>query len=344
MLIKFFLKQFFVHFSVFFLVLSFIFASADVFLRLQLISSITEFFTIFILMLPFMVQLAVPLASSLGVLSVVSRLFVEDEIININFFKKARNDLYLSVFIYSAILLLVYVPVVTYFAPKNYRLSKQLIRQFVESQLENLSPGSFHSISNKYSVFFNSHDIIDGNSVYKDFILYINRNNDIPTVIASKTAFLLGDTIMLHDGELRRVDGSYISLFKTFSIDINNFFNIKNNPVKIDHPRFLSIFELLKSYKDDPLKFFEIHKRFSQIIWQFLLPIFSLFLIMLFSERKSNLVIVFIIAGLLYLLFYLSINLVFAFFGRGPLIFLLFYLSIALTAFGVYCLVKRYSA
>jgi lipopolysaccharide export LptBFGC system permease protein LptF len=330
MLLLFFLKKFYKSFFVFFISLVLIFAASDLFVRLPIISSPLVLPRIFILMFPLMAQFAIPLASCLSVQFFLGNLYIEDEIVLIYFFNSAKNVLQRAVLIFSLSLLTFYVPIIFSWAPKSYKKGKILILDLAKKHFSDLQPGKFHNLSKKFTLFFEKQNRIDDVvEFYKILLMYKDKSGN-RFIINSKSGLLSNDILFLKDGVMQNVDSkkSYSASFKTTQIDLKQFLDLQNPQFKIKDLKFFTSKELNLIKKENLFAFIEYHKRIAQIIWQFLFPFLSLFLIMLFARRKSNLLLSVFISGVLFLTSYIVLNLVKTLSFLGPAVIMLFYLPI----------------
>ena len=363
MFFLFLLKRFYRNYIVFFVALILILAASDLFVRLPAISSIEVLFKVFLLMLPLMAQFAIPLSSCLAIQNVLGNFYVEDEAVLFYFFSGAKKVLYSAVLFFSMSLLVFYVPIVTNWAPKSYRKGKVLILDLGKKHFSNLQPNKFHNLSNNFTLFFErqkkiseehtqpsrkaydyakatTHMMAGTASVetfnvdkriefYKILLMFKEKKGDRFIINANK-GFLSNDTLFLENGAIQNVGSkkNYISNFNKTEIDLKRFLNLDNPKFKIKDLKFFTSRELSRIKKENLPAFIEYHKRIAHIIWQFLFPFLSLFLIMIFAKRKSNLLISVFLSGTLFLSSYILLNIVKTLSFLGDSVILLFYLPI----------------
>ncbi len=315
MLFKYFFQKFFYFFLIYFTVLIAILAASDVFLRLPVISSLSTIPKIFFLMMPLMAQFAIPIASSLAVQIPLGSMYIEEEIISIYYFSKAKKIIYLVTFIFSLIILLFYVPIVTRFAPKSYKSGKQLILNLAKEHFSNLQANRFHTLSSNFTIFFKKQIKNQDNLEFLKLLLLFKEKNGEQYIVNASKGYLTNEILILNDGFIQNIssNSSYISNFEKTEINLKPFLNYENNNLGVQDLKFFTLKELKKSR--DNLKLadkrnciLEIHKRYAQVLWQFLIPFISLFLIMLFAKNKSNLLISLFSSGLIFLLSYILLN------------------------------------
>ena len=332
MLFLFFLKRFYKNFIIFFVALILILAASDLFMRLPVISSMRVLPKIFLLMLPLMAQFAIPLSSCLVVQNVLGNLHVEDEVILLYYFSGAKAVLYKAVLFFSLSLLVFYVPIVTSWAPKSYRKGKLLILDLAKRHFSDLQPKKFHNLSNNFTLFFEKQKRENEKIKFHKILLMFKEKQGDRFIINANKGFLSNDTLFLENGAMQSVGSSksYIANFNQTEIDLKRFLNLENPKFKIKDLKFFTSRELSLIKKDNLPAFIEYHKRIAHILWQFLFPFLSLFLIMLFAKRKSNLLISVFLSGSLFLSSYILLNMVKALSFLGASVILLFYLPIAL--------------
>ena len=332
MLFLFLLKRFYRNYIVFFVALILIFAASDLFVRLPAISSINILSKVFLLMLPLMAQFAIPLSSCLAIQNVLGIFYIEDEAVLFYFFSGAKKVLYNAVLFFSISLLVFYVPIVTNWAPKSYRKGKLLILDLAKRHFSDLQPNEFHSLSNNFTLFFERQKRIDEKIEFHKILLMFKEKKGDRFIINANKGFLSNDTLFLENGVMQNVGSkkTYIANFNKTEIDLKRFLNLDNPKFKIKDLKFFTSRELSRIKKENLPAFIEYHKRIAHIIWQFLFPFLSLFLIMIFAKRKSNLLISVFLSGMLFLSSYILLNIVKTLSFLGDSVIILFYLPIIL--------------
>ncbi|MBD3273307.1 LptF/LptG family permease [Candidatus Dependentiae bacterium] len=328
MLFLFFLKRFYKKFFIFFISLILILSASDLFVRLPIVSSISVLPKVFLLMLPLMAQFAIPLASCLAVQSVLGHFYVEDEIILIYFFSEAKDVLKKAILFFSISILFFYVPIVTTWAPKSYKKGKILILDLAKKHFSDLQPNKFHSLSKNFTIFFEKQKRIDNNVQFFKILLMFKEKKGDRFIINANKGFLSNDVMYLENGVMQNVgsEKTYIANFDKTEIDLKKFLNLDDPKFKIKDLKFFTLKELSMIKKENLPAFIEYHKRIAQIIWQFLFPFLSLFLIMLFAKRKSNLLISVFLSGFLFLISYILLNTVKTLYFLDDFVIILFYL------------------
>ncbi len=342
MLFTFFLKRFYKNFFIYFIILILILASSDMFLRLPAISSFSAGIMVFILMLPLMSQFAIPIASCLSVLMVIGNLYVEDEILLIYYFRKSRYALTKSLFVFSLSILILYVPIVTEFAPQTYKKGKQLILNLAQKHFASLCPKKFHNISSNFTIFFEKQLKNNQKLEFVKLLLFFKEKSGQQYIVNAQSGFLANNILLLKNGTIQNIslDHAYISSFEKTEINLNQFIDSQERFLDRKDLKFYTLRELNNlenmqmdiNRSDKTIKFLDIliekNKRIAQILWQFLFPFLSLFLIIYFAKSKSNLLIGIFLSGFLFLISYILLNIIktLAFLGYGAI--LLFYFPI----------------
>jgi len=335
MLFLYFFKNFFKNFLIYFTVLIAILAASNLFLRLPVISSVKTIPKIFFLMLPLMSQFAIPIALSLSIQLSLGSMYVEQEILSVYYFSKVKKVLFRSIFVFTIIVLLFYIPIVMNFAPKSYRKGKQLILNLAKEHFSNLSANKFHTLSSNFTIFF-KHQIKNQNNLeFSKLLLLFREKNGQQYIVNANNGYLTNEILILKDGFIQNIssNSSYISNFEKTEINLKPFLNYDSNNIGIQDLKFFTLKELSNNLNNNNIEFnnknnyfIEIHKRIAQILWLLLIPFISLFLIMLFAKNKSNLLISIFFSGLLFLSSYILLNTVKSLSCTKEIIILFYYL------------------
>ena len=331
MLLKYFLKRFFITFILCLLVLIPILSSCDVVARLASIPFSFQILKLFWFMLPLVALFALPIASCLTVGITVGSLFAKDELLLFRFFPGARKKLGLAVSLFSLFLLIIYIPLVFSWAPNGYWTGKRFLIHAVQQQIKNLSPQKFHQITSRAAIYFKSKNEVtekEEKSVRFDEILLMIQEKDQKRYLVSANFGNLKDGVFsLFDGTIynNRTKSSYLATFKTLEIDFDRMFFAKDKDVYTKSPKFLTLEELLqtKELKDSSWK--EFHKRIVQIIWQLFFPFLIFWGIMILGKHKSNLLLSIILSGTIFLFSYISLNMAYFFLQRSYKFLAVFY-------------------
>ena len=179
------------------------------------------------------------------------------------------------------------------------------------------------------TIYFKKKDLTQKDKPkFHNLLLAFNDKNKDRYLINSREGFLYKNSLYLKDGMIQTIgkkDKFYTAQFEQTQIDLKRFFNIEEKKIDNKHLKFFTWKQLLQNKHKEKQVFFEYHKRLAQILWQFLLPFLSLFLILLFARSKSNLLVSILLSGFLFFVFYFSVNMGFVVFGSKTLAVLFLY-------------------
>lgn len=310
MLFLYLLKKFYKNFIFLFLVLLFIFAISDVFIRVPFLASLEIAPKFLLLMLPLMAQFSIPLSSCLAIQFVVGNLYINDEVLFFSFFSSARKTLKNAVLFFSISLLFIYAPLVFWWAPQSYKNGKQFILNFAREQLSVLTPGEFHAPVSNFNFFFKSKNIKDNEIIYENLLLVIKEKDGKKYLINAKTGSLLKDTLFLNNGSIQNLghSKSYFGNFEQTEISLDKLFESSKDKNNFTQLKFCTVNDLINLKDEDYNAEIELYKRISQILWQLLFPFLALWGIMVFAKRKSNLLLSVFLSGSIFLFSYISLN------------------------------------
>jgi len=308
MLCFYFLKRFYLNFLFFFVILTGVFAVSDLVVRLPLISSWYVTPKLLFLMLPLMSQFAIPLASLLAISVIIGNLHIEDEILFFYFSSRARRVLHFSVLIFSLTIVALYTPLVFVFAPQSYKKGKEFVVKFAKEQFYQLESNRFHTPASGITFFFKKKYVEKDRLIFEKLLLmFQEKAQNERYLINAKRGFLLQDNLFLEDGTIQNIGSSrqYFANFQSTEIDLTQFFDSEKSENLPKQLKFLTWKKLKKLRKYKHEAFMEFHKRISQILWQFLFPFFALWGMLLFSRKRSNMLISVAWSGALVLFSYI---------------------------------------
>src|SRR5579872_3505565 len=145
MVIFFFLRHFFKKFLLFFSILTLIFASSDLFMRLPLIASAKTAPLIFWTMLPMITLFSLPISSCLAIQTSLGELMIEDELMMVRFLKPVRVALHGAIGIFSTIIVILYAQLIFEWAPQSYLQGKKLLVTVAKEHFYQLEANKFHT-------------------------------------------------------------------------------------------------------------------------------------------------------------------------------------------------------
>jgi lipopolysaccharide export LptBFGC system permease protein LptF len=296
-------------------------------------------------MLPLVCTFAIPIASSLAVGITVGNLFSRDEIIILKYFPGARKKLELSVWLFSFLLLIMYVPFLFQLAPDGYWEGKRFLVRAAQTQIENLPARTFHKIASRCTIFFREKDSDEpGNTIFNDILLMVRQKNNKQYVVTANFAVLKKGVLCLQQGTIYNGDNSSskecVAAFKNLDIAFEKMFFDANKKI-IRPTKFLTWRELILSAESDNKSWQELHKRVGQVIWQILLPFLMLWAMMIFGRPKSNLLLSVVVSGSFFLFSYISLNMAYFFLNRLWSSLIIFYSIPLLIATFFYILYRR---
>ncbi len=308
MLVRYFLKQFYFHFLIFFICFILIFASGDVLLRLAVLPSFFTIPFVFYYMLPTIMLYAIPLASSMAVLIPLGTLFNQNELLLFRFLHKARLKLYFALLCFGASLALCFTPLVLHLAPKSYWRAKHYLVNSVKEQFAHLQPRKFHTLLPFFTFFFKTKEIQKEGAfpVFHDVLLLV-KDHDSSYLITARTCFLRDTKLIVVKGTLQNYmhDKWYVGEFEETELDLNRLLvSDKKDSLKLN--KFLTVAELRR--KSDNKAWVELHKRIVQILWILVIPCISFWLFIFACTYKSSLFISILISGGLFLYSLISMN------------------------------------
>lgn len=315
MLLRYFLKRFALLFFMTLAGLIPLFASCDVVVRLASVPFSFQILKLFWFMLPLVCLFAVPIASCLAVGMTVGTLFSRNELLLFQFFPQSRRTLERSVFLFSLVLAIVFIPLVFRWAPGSYWRGKQFLIRAVQQQIENLPAQRFHHIASRGTIFFMDKGRDDtGHTRFRDVLLMVREKNDKQYVVTARSGVLQQGVLTLFDGTIynNAIKNHCLATFKSLEIAFEKMFFQGSDVVK-KPAKFMSLHELRGVAARDNRAWKELHKRFIQLLWQLLLPILIFLGMMIFARQKSNILLSVVLSGAFFLFSYISVNMAYFF-------------------------------
>lgn len=333
MLVYYFLRCFFYQGAIFFSILTAIFASCNLFLRLPLISSATTVPLLMVTMLPLMALFALPLASSFAVYTTISVHTISSELLMLSLLKPARQALHKAIVIFSIICCFLYALLVFQYAPESYHVGKKLLFKVAQEHLMGLEPNKFHAPFPAFTFFFKekiSDDSKESSQIFSTLLLVFSpsKKQDERYLFTAKMGQFCKNKFILHDGALYTVkDGRvHVAVFAQTEIDFNQFMPQDKDTVQASQLKFLTLSRLIALCGIDSDAFIEINKRIAQILWQSIQPLLAFFLGS--TIQYGSMLASIFLCGSLYLASYVLIALAQSFHHNIPLTLALFYLPI----------------
>ncbi len=282
MLISYFLRLFFQQWFIFFAVLTGVFASCNLFLRLPFIANAGTIPLLVLTMLPLMTLFSLPLSASMAVATIRSQLVVHQEFLVLSFFKNARQALIKTIVAFSFIITLVYILLVFQLAPQSYQKGKQLLIKAAQERLLTLEPNKFHTPFSSLTFFFRGKDKRDTqNPIFtKLFLIFIpSREKNERYFFTADRGWMLHDCLFLQNGSMYTFKGGHFhtATFQQTEIDFQRFIDAEKQKPQLSNFKFFTWDKLLASWKTEREAYIEFHKRIGQSLWQFISPLLVFF-------------------------------------------------------------------
>jgi len=322
MVIFFFLRHFFKKFCLFFSILTLIFASSDLFMRLPLIASAKTAPLIFWTMLPMITLFSLPISSCLAIQTSLGELMIEDELMMVRFLKPVRVALHGAVGIFSTIIVILYAQLIFEWAPQSYLQGKKLLVTVAKEHFYQLEANKFHTPFAGVSCFFKKKvfDPVSKAPSFSQFFLSFNKKHEVKNgsnipkqeskydllLFMAQQAILSDNKLILTHGSVHTINNNkhYVATFDQTELNLQQFLKYEKLQAKLKHVKYATLEQLTALYYVNQEAAFELHKRIVQVLWQFLFPFFALFGIFLLGRKKSNLLLGVAFSGLLYFLSY----------------------------------------
>lgn len=324
MLIRFFLKRLYQQFFICSALITMLLAASNIFVRLPGIMSLRVIPMLCMVMLPLVAIFAIPIASSLAVQNVIGNLLINDELLFISLNRRARTALYKAVLIFSFSLVAVYMPLVFFWAPQSYSRGKQMLVSFAYEQLMHLEAQTFHSLVDGMTVYFasktnsanslhvNDQEAINNNETYfNNIFLALSSKNRDRYFLTAKQGRLTTNYLIMEQGSLLLIKGqhSYSAQFSGVHIDLKQLWNVDQKDFVTKDIKFHTLPQLVQCMDTQLPPYLEFHKRLAQLLWQLVLPFLALFLVLMFGQRKSNMLLGIITSGMLFFVQYMALTL-----------------------------------
>lgn len=345
MLIRYFLQAFFSRSFLFFVILTGIFASCDLFLRLPLIGSAWTIPVVFILMLPLMAIFSLPIATSLAVFATVAAHKVQDQLLFLSYSKKALRALLASVGLFSLITCLVYAFLAFKLVPESYHKGKQLLVKAAQEHLLKLEPNKFHTPFPAFTVFFKTRNYAKANSPQFStlFLVYSpnKKQHEEQYFFTAEKGSFCDNKLTLYNGAIHTFKQGHFhaATFAQTDIDFDAFIRENVGIVSLSNFKFWTWDKLFSQAHADSQACVELHKRIVQSLWQLLLPMvaFVWAWVMPYVTLLSGLAL----CGSLYLSSYVLIALAQSYYQRVGFALALLYIPLIVMLLAMLFLFRR---
>jgi len=342
MLIPYFLKNFLQRSLVFFAILTSIFASCNLFIRLPFIRDHSSIPLIIITMLPVVTVFSLPLSSMLAVATTIAQHTAYNECLIFALLKPTRQALLRAIVIFSVLCTIVYACVVFQFAPQSYHKGKQLLFKIAQEQLLKLEPNKFHTPFSSFTFFFKKKE-----NIAKDtqrfttlfLVLWPKRNKDERFFFTAQQGILKREMLSLYNGSIytSKHNRFHTATFTQTDIDIHRLIETEKGRPQLTNLKFQTWDRLWRLRNTEKESLLEFHKRIAQSLWQLALPVLA-FILMSIGGFVSFLSSI-LTCGVLYLFSYICVAYAQSYHDSvGLTLFFLYVplLVLVLLGFGVY--------
>jgi lipopolysaccharide export LptBFGC system permease protein LptF len=196
-------------------------------------------------------------------------------------------------------------------APQSYHKGKDFILNFAKKQFYQLEPNTFYNVVPGFTLFFKNKAYEDSKLIFEKLLLMVSeKKGQDRYIINAKRGYLVGDALFLEDGVIQNISVSkhYFGSFAQTQIDLDRFFDVDKDKKNPKHLKFFDYSDLKKRLFERSDVFIEFFKRIAQILWQLLFPFLALCAMMVFSRKKSNLLIAVAFGGSIFLFSYICLN------------------------------------
>jgi lipopolysaccharide export LptBFGC system permease protein LptF len=272
---------------------------------------------------------AFPLALSFSVFIPLGTLLIQDELILVSFMRSMRSSLHKAVLILAAGATVIYIGLIFQWAPQSYLLGKRMLLMIAQDHLLQLEPNKFHTPFPGITLFFKQKmsEEKTKDTFFSQLFLILVKDKEHYFFTAEK-GHIKNGILYLFNGSVHTIGKhrQYTASFQETDINFRHFFYTDRLEQHLQQLKFVTWKKLFDLQANSNEAFFELHKRFAQILWQFLMPFLALFFIMAFGKNKSNLLMSMVMSGLFYLISYVSIACAQSFYAIPWLVILILYM------------------
>ena len=313
MLISFLLRRFIRSFALYCLLLAVLLGFGNIFLKLSLFSNVRALWIVFCALIPLMITFALPLAAGMAVYSIVSNLYLNDEITIIRSFIAAKRALWGAGIIFSALVTMLYIPLVFHIAPARYGVGKQALLTLAKQQFDSLEAGVLHVPFPGASFYCAQKKVHQATVFYTSLFLALYNKHNERYFFTAHNGTLCNDTFVLIDGCVYTITAGkhYAAHFKETTINLAQLF-VKTNDfgTALKHPKFLVLKDLLPlCVQNNQMACYEFFKRLAQIMWLLLFPLLALLFALLCGAYKNRVLMGICCNGFLFLCSHITLTL-----------------------------------
>lgn len=221
----------------------------------------------------------------------------------IGLFSQLRRQLFLSSLFHTAIVGVVFIPLIFWVAPRSYDWGKELLYLLLEQKLSVLSPGFLHFPAPGLVTYFEKSEQQGAVTVFHNFFLIQESQNVfdpfLKTLLWTEQAFLADKKIFLQKsllivlGNKNNDPFSMITGFDKGTLNLGLLFESspKKHAIAV---KYQSIQELWPQQNKEAVV--ERYRRYLQIIWVLLTPMYMHFFC-LSPSRLRKIYFLFYLAG-----------------------------------------------
>jgi len=292
---------------IFFTLLTGIFASCNVFLRLPFLYKLSTIPLLVGVMFPLVAQFALPLSSSLAVYVTVTSHKMHDQLLTLSYLRQGRLALYKAIIIFSFLCTGVYSLLVFQFTPQSYKLGKKLLIQVAKEHILQLESNKFHAPFPRFNFFFK--EKINDNTFGKLLLAFISKENEERYVFTAQKGVFDNNQMFLRNGSICTLKKGtfHLATFDQTIIDIGSVVESKKEEESLSQSKFMTGKQLVKVMSKNNNLFVEFLKRIALVLWQLLFPIAALIFSLFFSYESLLSGLIF--CGVMYLASYVLLML-----------------------------------
>ena len=336
MLITYFLRRFLFQATIYFIILTALFLACNVVTKLPVIYDFWVIPLLLWFMMPVVALFALPLASSMALLSVIGAHKIHDELLVTVFLPRARRSLVAAGLLFALVTALGYGFLSFVAAPRGYALGKKLLINAARDHLIHLPPNVFHSPLPMVSFFVRDKQMSsEGNVLFNHLMLVISPKQGERMLFTAARGSFVKRQLLLEQGRVVMLKGGQVhsAAFEKTHVEVDALF-AKEDPLKgLNQAKLFNIQTLVAAYAHNREAFLELHKRMVQSLWQLLLCMLALFIALI--TLGSSLLTSVGLSGLLFLISYVLVAAAQAFVGQPSYALVLLYVPLIGALLGV---------
>lgn len=307
MLFFYFFSRFLRNFLALFAAFTFLFAVTNVFLRLSMLQSFAIIPLIFGAMVPLVALYAMPFSAVLAVSLVFNALARYDELLFFYFFAQGRRAFMAAAVAFSCLVSVCYLPLILEWAPQSYIKGKELIVQVAQMHLHDMPCNILQSPLPGIAFYCKEKkEVQPGIYLFEElFLALTNKNNERYIFCAQYGTMSQHDLELLH-GSLHIQTNARMNhaFFEKSLINLATLWHKEQVHAQDYHLKLWGYKRLWEERIKNKQAFIELHKRFSQSLWLFIMPLLTLFLLFFMRRKKYEMVSALLLSAGLFLSMY----------------------------------------